>query len=241
MTVAHNNPNKSNSTPVLSVRELVKIYQMGEVEIRALNGVTFDVYKGEFVSLMGTSGSGKTTLLNLIGGLDSITSGSIIIDGVNLAEMTDKELTTIRRHKMGFIFQFFNLIPVLSAWDNVELMLKVLKIEKKERKQRVENTLKSVGLGDRMHNKPDQLSGGQQQRVAIARALAVDPSLILADEATGNLDSKTSENIMEILVNLNKKYNKTIIMVTHDRHIAEYASKILHMHDGKIVKEEKLR
>ncbi len=227
-------------SPILEVRDLKKFYYMGDNEIHALDGVTFTIFPGEFIALMGTSGSGKTTLLNLIGGLDSITSGSIVLDGINLADMSDKKLTTIRRTKMGFIFQFFNLIPVLSAYENVELPLKVLKVPKKERKERILKLFEELGLADRINNKPDQLSGGQQQRVAIARALALDPSIILADEATGNLDSKTSDGIMKSLVRLNKEYNKTIIMVTHDRHVASYATRILHMHDGQIVKEESL-
>lgn len=230
----------AQKSPVLQVRDLVKIYQMGEVQIKALNGVTFSVYPGEFIALMGTSGSGKTTLLNLIGGLDSITSGSIALEGVNLADMKDKELTTIRRTKMGFIFQFFNLIPVLSAYENVELLLKVLKIPKNERKQKILRLFDELGLGDRANNKPDQLSGGQQQRVAIARALALDPAIILADEPTGNLDSKTTENVMDSLKKLNKEYNKTIIMVTHDKDLAKFCTRALHMHDGQIIREESL-
>ena len=186
---------------------------------------------------MGTSGSGKTTLLNLIGGLDSITSGTIHLEGINLADMSDKELTKVRRERMGFIFQFFNLIPVLSAYENVELPLKVLKVPKSERKERITRIFQELEIGDRMKNKPDQLSGGQQQRVAIARALALDPTIILADEPTGNLDSKTTANIMDILVQLNQKYNKTIIMVTHDAELAKYCTRTLLMSDGKIIKD----
>ena len=154
--------------------------------------------------------------------------------------MKDKELTTIRRTKMGFIFQFFNLIPVLSAYENVELLLKVLKIPKNERKQKILRLFDELGLGDRANNKPDQLSGGQQQRVAIARALALDPAIILADEPTGNLDSKTTENVMDSLKKLNKEYNKTIIMVTHDKDLAKFCTRALHMHDGQIIREESL-
>jgi len=231
---------ENGTTPILMVRDLTKIYQMGNNEIRALNGVTFSVYPGEFIALMGTSGSGKTTLLNLIGGLDSISSGTIHLEGVNLADMKDKELTHIRRTRMGFIFQFFNLIPVLSAFENIELPLKVLKVSKSERKDRITRLMEELGLGDRLNNKPDQLSGGQQQRVAIARALALDPAIILADEPTGNLDSKTTKSIMDSLVKLNREYNKTIIMVTHDAELAKYCTRALHMHDGQIIKEESL-
>lgn len=229
---------KSGSDPILIVEDLKKKYHMGDVKIHALNGVSFKIYEGEFIALMGTSGSGKTTLLNLIGGLDSISSGSIILEGVNLANMSDKELTTIRRKRMGFVFQFFNLIPVLSAYENVELPLKVLKIPKDERKKRVTKIFEDLDLVDRLNNKPNQLSGGQQQRVAIARALALDPAIILADEPTGNLDSKTSKRLMEVLTKLNKEYTKTIIMVTHDKNIAKHASKIFHMEDGRIIQEE---
>lgn len=235
------NPNKNNTTPVLVVKDLVKIYNIGDIQIHALNGVSFSVQHSEFIALMGTSGSGKTTLLNLIGGLDSISSGSIFLEGVNIANMSDKELTTIRRKRLGFIFQFFNLLPVLSAYENVELPLKVLKIPKNERKNKILEIFKEFGMIDRIENKPDQLSGGEQQRVAIARALALDPAIILSDEATGNLDSKTSESIMNSLLKLNRDYNKTIIMVTHDRHIAEYATRILHMEDGRIINEENLQ
>lgn len=240
MTIISNyDETKTDGTPILVVRDLMKIYQMGNVEIRALNGVSFQVNKGEFIGLMGTSGSGKTTLLNLVGGLDSITSGSIFLEGTNLADMTDKELTTVRRKRMGFIFQFFNLIPVLSAYENVELPLKVLKIPKNERKARILKIFEELGIGDRLENKPDQLSGGQQQRVAIARALALDPAIILADEPTGNLDSTTTENIMNALVRLNREYHKTIIMVTHEPNLKQYFTRILHMNDGKIINEER--
>ncbi len=229
--------NRSNSTPVLVINRLQKKYFMGKIEINALNGVSFSVFPGEFIALMGTSGSGKTTLLNLIGGLDSITSGTIHLEGKNLAEMTDKELTSIRRKRMGFIFQFFNLIPVLTAFENVELPLKVLKVPKHERKKRILKIFEELGIADRTNNKPDQLSGGQQQRVAIARALALNPAIILADEPTGNLDSTTTKSIMQTLVQLNREYNKTIIMVTHDLNLTNYCTRTLFMSDGKILKD----
>ncbi len=231
------NQNESNSSPLLVVNALKKNYYMGKIEINALNGVSFAVFPGEFIALMGTSGSGKTTLLNLIGGLDSITSGTIHLEGKNLADMSDKDLTSIRRKRMGFIFQFFNLIPVLTAFENVELPLKVLKIPKYERKKRILKIFEELGIADRTNNKPDQLSGGQQQRVAIARALALNPAIILADEPTGNLDSKTAKSIMETLVQLNREYNKTIIMVTHDPNLANYCTRTLFMSDGKILKD----
>ncbi|MHA1731937.1 MAG: ABC transporter ATP-binding protein [Promethearchaeota archaeon] len=226
--------------PVLSVRDLVKVYDLGEVKVKALNGVTLDVMRGEFVSIMGTSGSGKTTLLNLIGGLDSVTDGQIWIEGKNIAEMNDHELTTIRRHRMGFIFQVYNLLPVLNAFENVELPLKINGVSSKERKRRVEEALELVGLSDRAKNKPSQLSGGQQQRVAIARALVLDPAIILADEPTGALDSATGSEIITLLTRLNDEAGRTIVMVTHDRNIASYSQKIFHMSDGQIVNVEQL-
>lgn len=230
-----------SSQSVVQVRQLKKEYILGDVIVRALRGVDIEIFQGEFIAIMGTSGSGKTTLLNLIGGLDSITSGDIIIDNKNLAKMSDKERTTLRRFKMGFIFQFYNLIPTLTAFENVELPLKITKVSKSERKERVTRLMEQVGLTDRMKNKPDQLSGGQQQRVAIARALATDPLIIFADEPTGDLDSETGQEVINLLVSLNKEFGKTILMVTHDRKIAEHASKIYNMKDGTITNVEKLR
>jgi len=235
--ISESSNNKQTNSPILVVNSLKKTYHIGEIEINALNGVSFAVFPGEFILLKGTSGSGKTTLLNLIGGLDSITSGTIHLEGRNLAEMTDKELTTVRRERLGFIFQFFNLIPVLTAYENVELPLKVLKVPKQERKERITTIFKRLMMEDRMDNKPDQLSGGQQQRVAIARALAIDPAIILADEPTGNLDSETTKNIMESLVRLNQEFNKTIIMVTHEENLTKYSTRILEMKDGKIIRD----
>ena len=206
--------------------------------MRALDKVDLDVYPGEFISIMGASGSGKTTLLNLIGGLDSVSAGSIFVEGRDLAQMNDKDLTTIRRQRLGYIFQSYNLIPVLSAGENVELPLKINKVPGRTRKQVLQDVMGKVGLIDRMNNKPNQLSGGQQQRVSIARALAMDPAIILADEPTGALDSKTGEEIIKLLQELNRTMGKTIVMVTHDRHIAEFSQKIYTMHDGKIVQVE---
>ncbi len=222
------------SRPVLSVQNVFKTYQMGEVEVNALNGVNFEVFPGEFVTIMGQSGSGKTTLLNLISGLDSITSGSVLIEGKDIAQMNDSELTTIRRTRMGYVFQSYNLMPVLTAAENVELPLKIIKKSRGERQRRVREVMTSVGLADRMNNKPSQLSGGQQQRVAIARALIIDPAIIMADEPTGALDSQTGVEIIQLLQDLNRKLQKTIVMVTHDRKCAEFSQKIFHMKDGKI-------
>ena len=231
---------QSPTPPILAVRGLYKIYQMGTVQVNALNGVDMDVYNGEFIAIMGSSGSGKTTLLNLVGGLDSVSKGSIYIEGRDIAQMDDRQLTTIRRQRMGYIFQSYNLIPVLSAAENVELPLKINKFSASERKKRVRQVMENVGLADRMDNKPNQLSGGQQQRVSVARALILDPAFILADEPTGALDSKTSVEIIQLLKGLNRDFGKTIVMVTHDRKIAENAQKIYHMKDGQIERVETL-
>jgi putative ABC transport system ATP-binding protein len=230
----------SSTSPVLVVKDLVKTYQMGTLQVNALNGVNMEVYPGEFIAIMGASGSGKTTLLNVIGGLDAVTSGSIEIEGKNIARMNDHDLTKIRRSRMGFIFQSYNLMPVLNAAENVELPLKINNVSRKERNDRVKKVMDMVGLTDRMHNKPNQLSGGQQQRVSIARALAIDPAIILADEPTGALDSNTGNSIIQLLQSLNVNMGKTIIMVTHDRKIAQHTQKIFHMSDGKIVQIEQV-
>lgn len=230
----------TSSMPVLIVRNLIKTYQMGSVKVNALNGVNMEVYPGEFIAIMGASGSGKTTLLNVIGGLDTVTSGSIEIEGKNIARMNDHDLTQIRRSRMGYIFQSYNLMPVLSAAENVDLPLKINKVSRKERNDRVKKVMDMVGLTDRMNNKPNQLSGGQQQRVSIARALAIDPAFILADEPTGALDSNTGNSIIQLLKSLNKTMGKTIILVTHDRKIAEHAQKIYTMKDGQILQVEQV-
>lgn len=225
---------------MLAVRQLTKVYEMGEVKVHALRGVDLEVVPGEFISIMGPSGSGKTTLLNLIGGLDRLTGGAIFVEGRNLADMSDRALTTIRRKRLGFIFQSYNLVPVLTAAENVELPLKINRVSRTRRRTRVLEVMRAVGLEDRMENKPNQLSGGQQQRVAIARALVTDPAFLLADEPTGALDSETGARVIALLQQLNRDLGKTIVMVTHDRHVAEYATKICHMLDGAIDRVEAL-
>ncbi|MEQ9715202.1 MAG: ABC transporter ATP-binding protein [Candidatus Asgardarchaeum sp.] len=220
--------------------ELVKIYRLGKVEIQALRGVSISCIRGEVVAVVGPSGSGKTTLLNLIGTLDKPTSGRVFIDGQEVTKLPEKELTKLRRKKIGFVFQFFNLIPVLTAFENVELPLLIAGVPKEEREKRARELLELVGLADRMNHKPDELSGGEQQRVAIARALANKPSLLLADEPTGDLDSETGMKVVTLMRDMVKHEHATAIMVTHDMEVAKIADRILKMRDGKIVGEEKM-
>ncbi|MHA1797376.1 MAG: ABC transporter ATP-binding protein, partial [Candidatus Helarchaeota archaeon] len=216
---------------VLEVKNVSKKYFLGKNEVNALDGISFDVKEGELISIMGPSGSGKTTLLNLIGALDAPTTGKIIINYKDLSKMNDSQLTKLRLRDVGFVFQFYNLIPVLSAYENVELPLIALGIKKKERKKRIENMFEKLDLVDRMQHKPEELSGGQQQRVAIARALINKPSIVLGDELTGDLDTKTGNEIMKYIKELNKNENQTFIIVTHDTEIAKQTEKILHIKD----------
>ncbi|MBS3155705.1 ABC transporter ATP-binding protein [Candidatus Woesearchaeota archaeon] len=219
---------------VIELKEVWKIYQVGEVEIKALRGLNLSVREGEFLAILGTSGSGKSTCVNHIGCLDTPTRGEILLDGQNIAHLHESTLANIRGKKIGFIFQSFNLIPSMSAFQNVMLPMIFQGVTKEKRINRSKELLTLVGLGDRMQNRPTQLSGGQQQRVAIARALANDPEVILADEPTGNLDSKTEKDIMDLLSNLHKKENKTIVMITHNEKLAKYAQRVVHLIDGRI-------
>jgi putative ABC transport system ATP-binding protein len=214
-------------TPLVQVKNVSKVYKRDTLEIPVLQNLSLDVSEGEFVALMGPSGSGKTTLLNLISGIDQPTSGSIIVAGTDIAKLNESALAKWRSNNIGFVFQFYNLMPVLTAYENVELPLLLTNLSKKEKKERVEMVLKVVGLADRMDHYPKQLSGGQQQRVAIARAVVSDPTLIIGDEPTGDLDRKSAEEILILLERLNQEFKKTIIMVTHDPHAAERA-KIIH-------------
>ena len=223
----------------VEVRDLVKIYKLGAVQIKALRGVSFSCRRGEMVAIVGPSGSGKTTLLNLIGTLDKPTRGQVLLDGVDVTKLSEKELTLLRRKKIGFVFQFFNLIPVLTAFENVELPMLIAGVKKEVREKRAKYLLELVGLADRMHHKPDELSGGEQQRVAIARALANKPTLLLADEPTGDLDTETGLKVVNLMRELTKKENATAIIVTHDLDVASIADRILKMRDGKIISEEK--
>ncbi|MFA6542322.1 MAG: ABC transporter ATP-binding protein [Bacteroidota bacterium] len=218
---------------LVQVQNVSKIYKRGTLEIPVLQNISIDVPEGEFLAMMGPSGSGKTTLLNLISGIDKPTGGSIIIDGTDIAKLGESSLAKWRSRHIGFVFQFYNLMPVLTAYENVELPLLLTNLSKKQKKERVEMVLKVVGLEDRMDHYPKQLSGGQQQRVAIARAIVADPTLIIGDEPTGDLDRKSAEEILVLLERLNKEFNKTIIMVTHDPHAAERARVVHHLEKGE--------
>jgi putative ABC transport system ATP-binding protein len=209
--------------PIIQIRDLRKVYRRDRQEVVVLDGINLDVPEGAFEALMGPSGSGKTTLLNLIAGIDSPTSGSIKVAGEEIANLSETARANWRAHNIGFIFQFYNLMPVLTAAENVELPLLLTKLPKAERRRRVELALKLVGLQDRMDHTPRQLSGGQQQRVAIARAVVADPKIIVADEPTGDLDRKSAEEVLQLLKTLNQTLGKTVVMVTHDPHAAEAA------------------
>ena len=220
---------------MIDMRNVTKIYTMGETEIRALAGVTLTIAKGEFVSIVGPSGSGKSTLLNIIGCIDTPTGGEMFLDGELVSKLNDRALTKIRLHKIGFIFQQFYLIPTLRALENIELPMKEARVPKEQRIARARQLLAQVGLSERARHYPSQLSGGEQQRVAIARALANRPSLLLADEPTGEIDTDTSEKIVSLLKKLNAEEGVTVIVVTHDPKIAQHAQRIITIEDGKIV------
>ncbi len=222
-------------TTIIELKNVSKIYQLGEVEVHALRNVDFKVKKEEFVAIMGPSGSGKSTLLHMIGVLDRPTSGKIYLDGIDISKLNDSELARLRGKKIGFVFQFFNLYPTLSARENIELPMLILERDKDERETKSSKLLKTVGLEKRAEHLPSQLSGGERQRVAISRALANDPPLLLADEPTGNLDSKSGEEIMKFMDKLQKEEKVTVVMVTHEQHIAKYAERIIRLKDGKIV------
>ena len=222
-------------TAIVEAFNLKKIYMLGKVPVEALRGVDLKVEKGDFLAILGPSGSGKSTLLNLIGALDKPTSGTLLIDGVDVSKLNDNQLSDLRR-KVGFVFQFFNLIPRFTAIDNVGLSMSISNMKRSERKKRAEDLLATVGLKDRMDHKPAELSGGQQQRVAIARALGNNPSFLLLDEPTGNIDSKTAHEVMELVKNLNDK-GVTIVMVTHDQRLAREAKRTLQMFDGLITSD----
>jgi putative ABC transport system ATP-binding protein len=220
---------------VVEAVDLKKIYMLGKVPVEALRGVNLKVESGDFLAVLGPSGSGKSTLLNLIGALDKPTSGTLLIDGVDVSKLNDNQLSDLRR-RVGFVFQFFNLIPRFTAKDNIELSMSIAEMNRAERKKRAEELLETVGLKDRMNHKPAELSGGQQQRVAIARALSNNPRFLLLDEPTGNIDSKTAHEVMEIIKRLNEK-GVTIIMVTHDQHLARDAKRTVQMFDGVVTSD----
>ena len=222
---------------LVSIRNLTKTYQRGPEKVHVLHGLDLDIGRGDFVALMGPSGSGKTTLLNLIGGLDSPTSGDIEIDGEHINRLSAGQLSQWRSHHVGFVFQFYNLMPTLSAQKNVELPLLLTKLGGAQRKRNAEIALQLVGLADRGKHRPNELSGGQQQRVAIARAIVSDPTLLICDEPTGDLDRQSAEEILGLLQTLNREHGKTIVMVTHDPKAAEYASHTLHLDKGTLVEQ----
>ena len=222
---------------VISVRDLRKTYEMGTEQVHALKSISLDIHRNEYVALMGPSGSGKSTLMNLLGCLDTPTDGSYFLSGTDVSQMTDAELAEVRNKEIGFVFQTFNLLPRLSALDNVALPLIYAGLTKSQRETRAAEVLESVGLGDRMDHKPNELSGGQRQRVAIARALVNKPAIILADEPTGNRDTKTSYEIMDIFNKIQAAGN-TIILVTHEPDIAEYAKRVVRLRDGLVESDE---
>jgi putative ABC transport system ATP-binding protein len=223
---------------LVDIRGVHKIYKRDSFDVPVLNGVSVSVPKGDFLALMGPSGSGKTTLLNLIAGIDRPTRGQVIVDGKEISAFSETRLAAWRAAHVGFIFQMYNLIPVLNAFDNVELPLLLTHLKKRERREHVEGALGIVGLADRMHHFPRQLSGGQEQRVAIARAIVTDPTILVADEPTGDLDAKSAHEILDLLHLLNAEHHKTIIMVTHDPKAADRASRVLHLDKGVLVEAQ---
>ncbi len=231
---------KAKNRPVIRIENVSRIFHVGDSEVHALKDLDIEVYEGEFVSIMGPSGSGKSTAVNMVGCLDLPTKGNIYLDGKNIANLEESDLAQIRGKKIGFIFQKFNLVSTLTAQENVALPMLFQGVETEVRQKKAKELLELVDLGDRIHHKPTELSGGQQQRVAIARALANDPQVILADEPTGNLDSKTGIKILEFLDKLHKD-GKTIIMVTHDADLAKYADRVLYLKDGAIVDNKKMK
>lgn len=227
--------------PLIQTENLTKVYGKGDTAVIALDHVNVSVSAGEFVAVMGPSGCGKSTLLHLLGGLDRPSEGRVLIDGASLTDLDDTALTELRRRKIGFVFQFYNLIPVLNAVENAALPLTLDGINPAQAKSKATNWLQQVGLANRLDNRPDQLSGGQQQRVAIARALVTEPVLVLADEPTGNLDTRASSEIAELLRQVSREWGRAVFMVTHDPQIATYASRIVFLRDGKVVNEKRLQ
>ena len=223
---------------VIEVRNLYKLYRVGDEIVRALDGVDFDIFRGEFCVIVGTSGSGKSTLLNMLAGLEKPTKGHVVIGGEHIENLNEEQLVSFRRKNVGFIFQSFHLLGTMNAVENVALPLSFRKVPRGIRMRKAERMLELVNLKKHKKHFPNQMSGGQQQRVGVARALVVDPKIIFADEPTGNLDSHTSEEVMELMKKVVKEQNKTLVMVTHDAHLATYADRVFHIRDGKILKIE---
>ena len=229
-------PAGSDLPVVIAAKDLVKTYRMGKVQVQALDGVSFSIGRGEVVAVMGPSGSGKSTLMNILGCLDRPTSGEYVLDGEPVERLSDDRLAVVRNRKVGFVFQSFNLLSRATALTNVEMPLRYAGV-RRGRRERAKEALQSVGLGDRMTHRPAELSGGQQQRVAIARALVNNPAILMADEPTGNLDSKSGKEIMELLLSLNREHSTTVILITHDPAIAAHAQRVIRLKDGKLDEE----
>jgi putative ABC transport system ATP-binding protein len=229
----------TDTKPIIRLKDVKKMYQMEEVKVYALRSIDLEINKHEFVAIAGPSGSGKSTLLHMIGCLDRPSSGKIFLNGTDISELNDSELARLRGKEIGFVFQTFNLYPTLTALENVELPMMIIEKDEKYMRKRALDLLKDVGLVERADHLPSQLSGGERQRVAIARALSTEPALILADEPTGNLDSKTGGEIIDMLVDINERLGTTVVLITHDIHIAQHADRIIQIKDGEIVSEER--
>ncbi|ATX81861.1 putative ABC transport system ATP-binding protein [Mariprofundus ferrinatatus] len=228
----------SSSEHIVQMQRVLKTYRQGKVDVHAVNDVSLEIENGDFAVLCGPSGSGKTSILNLIGGLDVPTSGSVLVDGIDLSTMDKTELSRIRRDRIGFVFQAYNLIPVMTAYENAEFVLNLQGVSEAECRQRVMETLAAVGLQGLEHRRPDEMSGGQQQRVAIARAIVTDPAIVLADEPTANVDSHTAEALLDLMQKLNREKGITFLFSTHDQHVMDRARRIITLHDGKIESDE---
>ena len=225
--------------PIVETHDLVKVYKMGKVQVNALNGLSLSIEPGEFVSIMGRSGSGKSTLLNMLGCLDRPTHGAVLIDGTDVTKLPRRALPRVRRDKIGFVFQHFNLVPSLTALENVMLPLRYAGINGSERKKRAQESLEHVGLASRANHRPAELSGGEQQRVAVARAIVTRPAIVLGDELTGELDTKTSREVIKLLREFNRELKQTFILVTHDPMVGEQTDRVIHLQDGQVESEER--